>query len=92
MITIRIPTPLRSYTGGKTEIAVEGNTVAEAMRSLTAQYPDLRQHLFNDAGQLRAFVNLFLNDEDIRHLQGVDTPLKDQDRLMLIPSIAGGVE
>lgn len=92
MITIRIPTPLRSYTQGKNEITVEGKTVAEAMDSLTAQYPGLRQHLFNDAGQLRAFVNLFLNDEDIRHLQGVNTPLKDQDRLMLIPSIAGGVE
>ncbi len=89
MITIRIPTPLRSYTQGKNEIAVEGNTVAEAMDSLTRQYPVLRQHLFNDAGQLRAFVNLFLNDEDIRHLQGVNTPLKDQDRLLLIPSIAG---
>jgi adenylyltransferase/sulfurtransferase len=61
------------------------------MDSLVQQHPTLRQHLFNGEGELRPFVNLFLNDEDIRHLQGLDTPVKPEDRLMIIPSIAGGL-
>jgi molybdopterin converting factor small subunit len=87
---LRIPTPLRPYTGGKAEIEVIGDTVAAALESLTDQYPSLQPHLFDREGNLRAFVNLFLNEEDIRHLQGVATPLEEGDRLMLIPSIAGG--
>ena len=90
MSTIRIPTPLRSYTGGQSDIAVQGNTVAEAMRDLTRQFPTLQPHLFNDEGKLRPFVNLFLGENNIRDLQGVDTPLNEDDRLILIPSIAGG--
>ena len=90
MSTIRIPTPLRPYVEGQTEIAVQGQTVAEALNDLTVQYPELRKHIFSDAGDLRAFVNLFLGEEDIRHLQGVETPLKENDRLRIIPSIAGG--
>jgi adenylyltransferase/sulfurtransferase len=88
--TIRIPTPLRTYTGGMHEISVQGSTVGEALSHLTDQYPALRPHLFGSQGQLRAFVNLFLNDENIKDLQGTDTPIKESDRLMLIPSIAGG--
>ncbi len=90
MPILRIPTPLRSYTEGKNEIQVQGKTVAEAMDYLTELYPALRQHLFTEEGKLRAFVNLYLNEDDIRHLQGVGTPLKENDRLVLIPSIAGG--
>jgi molybdopterin synthase sulfur carrier subunit len=90
MVTLRIPTPLRSYTGGQSEIGVMGNTVGEAMNDLTAQFPSLRPHLFSEDGRLRAFVNLFLNEEDIRQLQGTNTPLKEGDKLLLIPSIAGG--
>jgi len=90
MATIRIPTPLRSYTGGNSEVLVKGSTVEEAMVGLTALYPSLRTHLFNESGELRPFVNLYLNQEDIRQLQGAKTPLKEEDRLMLIPSIAGG--
>ena len=90
MSTIRIPTPLRPYAEGQNEISVQGQNVAEALNDLTAQYPQLKQHIFSEAGDLRAFVNLFLGEEDIRHLQGVETPLKDDDRLRIIPSIAGG--
>ena len=90
MTQLRIPTPLRPYAGGQTEVEVQGQTVSQAMNDLVSRYPALRKHLFSDEGELRAFVNLFLNDEDIRHLQGVETPLKEGDRLMLIPSIAGG--
>jgi molybdopterin synthase sulfur carrier subunit len=90
MITIKIPTPLRPYTDGNQEIQVQGDTVAFAMRDLTEQYPGLKTHLFNDDGGLRPYVNIFLNQEDIRILQGEETPLKDGDRLMIVPSIAGG--
>jgi molybdopterin converting factor small subunit len=90
MATMRIPTPLRSYTGGNSELQVSGNTVAEALDQVTNQHPALRQHLFTEDGQLRSFVNLFVNDEDVRFLQGVDTPVHEDDRLMILPSIAGG--
>ena len=90
MTTIKIPTSLRSYTSGQTEIAVQGQTVGQVMDHLTAQYPAMRPHLFTEEGKLRSFVNLFLNDKDVRHLQGVDTPVAENDRVVLIPSIAGG--
>jgi len=91
MPVLRIPTPLQNYTDGQGEIPVQGKDVAQAMEDLTRQFPALRPHLFNGRGELRPFVNLYLNDEDIRHLQGVETPLQESDRLMLIPSIAGGM-
>ena len=90
MITLKVPTPLRSYTNGQTEIGVQGSTVAAAMTDLVTQFPTLRPHLYNGRDELRPFVNLFLNSENIKDLQGLDTPLKEGDRLMLIPSIAGG--
>ncbi len=90
MATIRIPTPLRSYTDGQSEIPVQGQTVAEALANLVTTYPALRQHLFNGDNQLRPFVNLFLGEHNVQDLQGIETPLQQNDRLMLIPSIAGG--
>lgn len=90
MATIRIPTPLRAYTGGSSEIDVKGGTVGEAMDDLTRLHPSLRPHLYNETGELRPFVNLFLNQEDVRQLQGASTPIREGDRLLLIPSIAGG--
>ncbi|HZD57829.1 MAG TPA: MoaD/ThiS family protein [Anaerolineales bacterium] len=90
MPTVRIPTPLRSYTGGQSEVQAHGNTVAEVMDNFLGQYPDLRPHLYNGNGELRAFVNLFLNEENVRDLQGGETALQENDRLVLIPSIAGG--
>ena len=90
MPTLRIPTPLRSYTSGQSEADLSGNTVGEMMNDLLAQYPTLRPHLFNDEDQLRPFVNLFINEENIREMDGMATPLQEGDRVMLIPSIAGG--
>ena len=90
MSLLRIPTPLRHYANGQKEINVQARTVGEALFVLTDCYSGLRPHLFTPDGQLRAFINLFLNDEDIRQLQGLDTPIKESDQLILIPSIAGG--
>jgi molybdopterin converting factor small subunit len=92
MPVIRIPTPLRPYVNGQSEISVHGTTVADAMENLLTQYPAMRPHLTNSDGQLRPFVNLFLGENNVRDLQGLATTLNDGDRLLLIPSIAGGLE
>lgn len=89
MPTFRIPTPLRPYSGENSQVSVAGETVGAALDDLTAQYPDLRQHLF-DGNELRSFVNIYLNQEDIRYGDGVETPVAENDTLMIIPSIAGG--
>lgn len=89
MASIRIPTPLRAYAGGASDIGVDGATVGEALGNLVEQYPDLRAHLFQD-DELRSFVNIFIGDEDIRFLQGLDTEIDADDSLRIIPSIAGG--
>jgi molybdopterin converting factor small subunit len=91
MAQLKIPSPLRTYSNGQAVVEVTGSTVAEAMQSLVEQHPDLRQHLFNGQEDLRPFVNLYLNSEDIRHLQNLDTPIQPSDRLMIVPSIAGGI-
>jgi len=90
MPTLRIPTPLRTYTAGQSEIAVQGETIEEAMHDLVSQIPSLKPHLYNGDGQLRPFVNLFLGEENIKDLQGMKTPVGEEDRILLIPSIAGG--
>ena len=87
---IHIPTPLRVYTGKLDTVSVEAGTVGEALSQLTAQHPDLKKHLYTDEGKLRAFVNLYVNDEDIRYLQKEATALKDGDSISIVPSIAGG--
>ncbi len=89
MATIRIPTPLRPYVGGQTTVAVNGASVGDALENLTEQFPELRHHLF-DGESLRSFVNIYLNQEDIRHLNGSETALTGDDKLMIVPSIAGG--
>jgi molybdopterin converting factor small subunit len=91
MPVLRIPTPLRSYTSGQSEISVQGGTVAEAMNDLIGQFPSLQPHLYNGQGTLRPFVNLFIGEDNIKDLNGLETPLRENDRLLLIPSIAGGV-
>jgi adenylyltransferase/sulfurtransferase len=91
MPQLKIPTPLRQFAGGQASVSVQGGKIADALADLTAQHPNLKQHLFNDMGELRPFVNLFVNEEDIRYLNGVDTPIKETDLLRIIPSIAGGV-
>jgi sulfur-carrier protein len=87
---ILIPTPLRQYAGKKDIVDVPAQTVGEALSGLTTQYSDLRRHLYTDDGKLRAFVNVYLNDEDIRYLQKESTPVRDGDTLSIVPSIAGG--
>jgi molybdopterin converting factor small subunit len=90
MAVLKIPTPLRSYTNGLAEISVTGSTIAEAMQSLVDQYPTLKPHLFTGEGQLRPFVNLFLGENNVKDLQGMQTPIAADARVLLIPSIAGG--
>jgi len=90
MATLRIPTPLRAYTGGQSDVLVSGATAADALSELVNQFPALKPHLFKEDGELRMFVNLFKGEENIKDLQGLQTPLADGDRLMIIPSIAGG--
>jgi sulfur-carrier protein len=90
MATLRIPTPLRAYTGGQSEVSVNSGTAGEALTELVQQFPALQPHLFKEDGELRMFVNLFKGEENIKDLQGLQTPLEASDRLMIIPSIAGG--
>ena len=92
MSTVRIPTPLRPYTDGHKEIECSGPSVAAALQDLTARFPALGPHLFNGDGRLRPYVNVFVNDQDIRSLQGEATALTPDDRVMIVPSIAGGSE
>ncbi|HEX4758654.1 MAG TPA: MoaD/ThiS family protein [Terracidiphilus sp.] len=90
-MTIFIPTPLRQYAAGQPTVEVEAATIAEALASLTGSHPGLRNHLFNAEGKLRAFVNLYLNDEDVRYLPAKEaTSVTAADTLSIIPSIAGG--
>src|SRR5216684_254901 len=90
MPKILIPTPLRQYTGKQDTVQVKGGTVGEALTALTAQHHDLRRNLYNDEGKLRSFVNVYLNDEDIRYLSKEATPVKESDTISIVPSIAGG--
>lgn len=91
MPKIVIPTALRQYAGNTAAVEVQGATAGEVLASLTAQHPDLKKHLFGDNGKLRSFVNVFVNDEDIRGLQNENTPVKETDDISIIPAIAGGV-
>src|SRR6202165_5136942 len=90
MAKVLIPTPLRQFTGKQDSVTVPGATVGDVLQGLTTQYPELRKQIFNDEGKLRSFVNVYLNDEDIRYLKKDATPAGDGDTLSLVPSIAGG--
>jgi len=90
MSKVHIPTPLRQYAGKQPTVDVQGGTVGEALSSLVSQHPDLRRHLYTDEGKLRAFVNVYLNDEDVRYLQKEATAVKESDNISIVPSIAGG--
>jgi len=89
-LTIRIPTQLRSLTGGSGEVDVEAANVGEALKALDAAHPGLADRLFDDNGQLRRFVNVFLADEDVRFLDGLDTPVGAGQTLSIVPAVAGG--
>jgi sulfur-carrier protein len=90
MATVRIPTPLRKLTQGREEVSATGSTVGALIADLETQFPGLRERLCDDKGALRRFVNVFSNDEDIRFLQNLDTPVKDTDEISIVPAIAGG--
>jgi len=90
MSRVRVPTPLRAYVAGQSEVEVSSASVAEALQELVSRYPALRPHLFGETDELRPYINLFVNDQDVRSLRGEQTPLTDGDRLMILPSIAGG--
>jgi sulfur-carrier protein len=89
-VTIEIPTAFRRFTDGTPKVDTGAATVAEALNELVSRYPGLSRHVRDDQGQIRQFLNVYLNDEDIRFLGGEGSALKDGDRLLLVPSIAGG--
>jgi len=87
---ILIPTPLRVYAGKRDIVEAEGSTVGELLANMTAQHTDLRNHLYTEDGKLRSFVNIYVNDDDIRYLEKEHTQLKPGDTVSIIPSVAGG--
>jgi sulfur-carrier protein len=88
--TVKIPPVLRSSTGGEKEVSADGGTVGDVLRSLAAQHPATEAQLFSEDGRLNRYVNVYLNDEDVRVLDGLDTPVKDADTLVILPAMAGG--
>ena len=90
MSTVKIPPVLRSSTGGEKEVAAEGANVSEVLRALAARHPDTESQLFGDDGSLNRYVNIYLNDEDVRVLDGLDTPVGGSDTLVILPAMAGG--
>ncbi len=90
MATVRIPTQLRTLSAGSAEVSVDGATVGEVLAALETAHPGFNARLFDDAGALRRFVNVFVADEDVRFLQGLDTPVKPGQTLSIVPAVAGG--
>jgi molybdopterin converting factor small subunit len=91
MPSIKIPSPLRAYTDNQAMVDVNGETIGAALEDLTSKYPELRNHLY-EGEKLRNFVNIFIGDEDVRFLDGLETDIDDSDSIRIIPSIAGGVQ
>ena len=89
-VEVRIPTILRSYTGEQKAVSAEGATLAAVIDDLEANYPGIKERICDDSGAVRRFVNIFANDEDIRFLQNLDTPVKEKDEISIVPAIAGG--
>ena len=89
-VTVRIPTPLRRVTSGASEVSVEAKTVKQMIEDLERQYPGMRERICETDGQVRRFVNVFVGDEDIRFLQGIETPIPEGTQVSIIPAVAGG--
>ena len=87
---ILIPTPLRPFTGKQDAVEVDGTTIGELLVNLTTKYAGLKPHLYNEQGKLRHFVNIYVNDEDVRYLQGLETPVAEGDVISILPAVAGG--
>jgi sulfur-carrier protein len=90
MATVRIPPVLRPKTGGQPEVEAGGGNVGEVLRSLTGEFPETEEQLFAEGGELNRYVNVYLNDEDVRVLDGLDTVVKDGDTVVILPAMAGG--
>lgn len=89
-VNVRIPAPLRKVTGGESEIQGEGSTVAELIDNLEASHPGIKEKLVNENGKLHPFINLYINDEDVRYLEELDSAISDGDKISIVPAIAGG--
>jgi molybdopterin converting factor small subunit len=89
-VQVNLPTVLRSHAGGVKAVSVEGSTVGEVLVALTGQYPGLSGQVINDDGTLHKFVNVYLNDDDVRYLSSLDTPVTDRDEISILPAVAGG--
>lgn len=89
-VTVSIPTALRQYAGGNATVSLESGPVAQILANLVEQHPQLGKQIYNEEGKLRSFVNVYVGDEDIRYLQGLDTPVPDGETISIIPAIAGG--
>ncbi len=90
MAHVKIPTPLRRHTGGASAVEVQGVTVSQVLQDLQTRYPALRERIWDEQGQIKSHLNLFVNNEDVRFLQGIYTPLREGDVLTLLPALAGG--
>jgi molybdopterin converting factor small subunit len=91
MATLRIPTALRTFTDGNATVTAQGATVGDLVKDLAAQYPALAEHLYDDDGHLRSFINLFVGDTNVKSLDGLDTPIAADATVLIVPAIAGGV-
>jgi molybdopterin synthase sulfur carrier subunit len=89
-ITVLIPTPLREYTDGASEVTAEGETVNDILQNLNDRFEGLEDRIYDDDGEMQDFINVYYNDEDIRHLEGLETSIEDGAELSLIPAVAGG--
>lgn len=90
MATVRIPTPLRGLCDGANEVAIDGSTVDEVLRNLESTHPGFAERLYDETGSLRRFVNIYVNDEDVRFADGVTTPVAERDVVSIVPAVAGG--
>jgi sulfur-carrier protein len=89
-VQVNLPTVLRSHTGGARTVAARGSTVGEVLTALVEEYPGLHGQVVNDDGSLHKFVNVYVNDDDVRYLDSLDTPVKDADEISILPAVAGG--
>ncbi|SLM63225.1 MULTISPECIES: MoaD/ThiS family protein [Dickeya] len=90
--TLLIPTALRAFTEGQGKVSLEGSTVGQLVAALATRYPDIQQHLYDETGELRTFINLYVGDTNIKHSGGLATPINSGDEVLLVPAIAGGTE
>ncbi len=90
MATVRIPSPLRKYTDGQAKVTVPGATIAEVMQNLTQTFPGVQARVLDESGEIKRFINVFVNENEIRTLQGADSPVAEADEVSIVPAMAGG--